>query len=197
MVERLKNIVCFCLSSKMTDETLAQKLFIQKDGKKFAYVDDISEKIKELKDSFRKEVRNIPPEFNKEKMLNQVDIIMWSLIDKIFGDALTNSPDDLSRKSDDPDKRNIHRTKPGDNSKRNTSEPSGLYGNKSCTKSKGCGKVIETIENGIDGTIEVVCGRDYYGIHFGGEWLNKRLALCSKCKGSDNQNCTNQKGKSK
>ena len=96
--------------------------------------------IQKLKDDFRKEVRNIPPEFNKEKMLNQVDIIMWSLIDKIFGDALTNSPDDLSRKSDDPDKRNIHRTKPGDNSKRNTSEPSGLYGEIGCINFYECGK---------------------------------------------------------
>lgn len=42
---------------------------------------------KKLKEEFRKEIKKIPPELNKEKMLNQVDFIMWGLIDKLGGDG--------------------------------------------------------------------------------------------------------------
>lgn len=50
------------------------------------YDEQIIEKIKKYKEDFRKQVKGIPPELNKEKTLNQVDSIMWGLMDKHFGD---------------------------------------------------------------------------------------------------------------
>ena len=37
----------------MTDKTLSQKLFVQPDGKKFAYADEIRKAIKKLKEKLR------------------------------------------------------------------------------------------------------------------------------------------------
>ena len=59
-------------------ETLSQKLFVQKDGKKFAYTEDIKKSIRELKEEYTKFFSHNRPtcEWFEE------------LIEKIFGKEL-------------------------------------------------------------------------------------------------------------
>ena len=45
--------------------------------------------IQKLKENIREEMRVIPPEFNKEKTMGQVDMIMWQEIDTLAGEELS------------------------------------------------------------------------------------------------------------
>lgn len=56
--------------------------------KKVQIIQDV--KIRQYKEDFRKAVKGIPPELNKEKTLNQVDFIMWGLFDNLFASQDTS-----------------------------------------------------------------------------------------------------------
>ena len=99
----------------MKDESLSSKIIDFKgDIGYWVGTKDVKDFIQKLKDDFRKEIKNIPPELSKQKMLNQVDIIMWSLINKHFGPALIHSPLSVNRMlqgKDTPDERCINHGK--------------------------------------------------------------------------------------
>lgn len=61
---------------------LSQKLFTQKDGKLFAYAEDIQEKVRELKQEFDK----------NDRKNNSLDVPenRNPIIDKIFGEKLSD-----------------------------------------------------------------------------------------------------------
>ena len=70
----------------MTNDTLSNKLFVQKDGKKFAYADDIKKSIKKLK---KKEfIMQIPEDAIGDRHGEFIKVVETCEIDKTFGDEL-------------------------------------------------------------------------------------------------------------
>ena len=90
----------------MIEETLSQKLFLQPDGKKFAYADEIRKAIKKLKEDLNKDLKDvldgaivIYKTKKKGVMINKKDVELDIIgcfisnkikkIDKIFGGELS------------------------------------------------------------------------------------------------------------